>query len=106
MSFSVFSKSSARATLGSNSISACSWVKLTATLSTPGRLPSAFSIVPVHNEQCSPPIWARIRRRPGILEGSSLQEWGAVSMVAATFINDDSISIVLIFIIPSVFTAC
>src|SRR5579875_1704 len=83
MSLSVCSRSSARATLGSYSISACSWVKLTATLSTPGRLPSAFSIVPVHNEQCSPPIRARIRRRPGSLEGSSLQKRGADSMLAA-----------------------
>src|SRR6266540_1988315 len=86
MSLSVCSRSSARATLGSYSISACSCVKLTATLSTPGRLLSAFSIVPVHNEQCSPPIRARIRRRPGSLEGSSLQKRGADSTVVAVLI--------------------
>src|SRR6266849_6456208 len=83
MCLSVCSRSSACATLGSYSISACSCVKLTATLSTPGRLPSAFSIVPVHNEQCSPPIRARIRRRPGTFEGSSLQKCGVDSTVVA-----------------------
>src|SRR5260370_14696323 len=67
-------------------MSACSWVRLTATLSTPGRLPSAFSIVPVHNEQCSPPMWARIRRRPGSLDGSSLQKCGAASTAVAALI--------------------
>src|SRR5258708_22104399 len=86
MSRRVCSNCSGRATAGSYSISACSWVKLTATLSTPGRLPSAFSIVPVHNEQCSPPMCARIRRRPGSFEGSSLQKPRAVSTVVAVLI--------------------
>ena len=87
MSFSVWSKSSARATFGSYSINACSWVRLTATLSTPGRLPSAFSIVPVHSEQCSPPMRARMRRRPGKLDGSSLQKRGVDSTVVARFMT-------------------
>src|SRR6266849_4877468 len=87
MCLSVWSRSSACATLGSYSISACSCVKLTATLSTPGRRPSACSIVPVHNEQCSPPIRARMRRRPGRLEGSSLQRRGADSTVVAVLIG-------------------
>src|SRR3546814_9137947 len=66
---------------GSYSMSACSWVRLTATLSTPFCRPGAFSIVPVHSEQCSPPRRARIRDRPGRAEGSSLQSSGALSAV-------------------------
>src|SRR5262249_1899219 len=50
----------------------CSCVRLTATLSTPGSRPRAFSMVPVQSEQCSPPIRARIFRRFGLVDGSSL----------------------------------
>src|SRR5262249_17052354 len=63
---------SGRATAGSYSTSACSCVRLTATLSTPGNRPSAFSIVPVQREQWSPPIRARIFRRLALADGSSL----------------------------------
>src|SRR5439155_1855141 len=97
MSLSVWRRASARVTLGSNSISACSCVKLTATLSTPGRLPSAFSIVPVHNEQCSPPIRARIRRRPASLEGSSLQKRSADSTVIAVAVDISNSSLSITF---------
>src|SRR5713101_4473819 len=92
MSISVCSRSSARVTLGSYSMSACSWVRLTATFATPGSRLSAFSIVPVHNEQCNPPMRARIRRRPGSLDGSSLQKRGAVSTVATAFIISTSVA--------------
>ncbi len=68
-------RSSGLAIAGSYSTSACSCVRLTATLSTPGTRPSAFSIVPGHNEQCSPPMRARILFRPGLGAGSSIQGW-------------------------------
>src|SRR5258708_11242696 len=48
-------------TVGSYSTSACSWVRLTATFSTPSSRQRAFSRVPVQSEQCSPPILARKR---------------------------------------------
>src|SRR5216683_3146365 len=73
MSRNVCSKRSGRATAGSYSTSACSCVRLTATLSTPGMRPRAFSMVPVHSEQCRPPILARIFFRSGRLVGSSVQ---------------------------------
>src|SRR5260221_14313774 len=76
---------SGRATTGSYSTSACSCVRLTATLSTPGSRPSAFSMVPVQSEQWRPPIRARILRRSGRVEGSSLQGWKA-EMVAAELV--------------------
>src|SRR5579884_4143638 len=83
MSLRVLRTWSGRATCGSYSTSACSWVRLTATLSTPGRRPKAFSIVPVHSEQCSPPMRARIFLRPGRLDGSSLHSRSARSGAAA-----------------------
>src|SRR5216684_3507766 len=73
MSRSVCSNCSGRATAGSYSTSACSCVRLTATLSTPGNRPSAFSMVPVQSEQWRPPIRARTFRRSGLADGSSLQ---------------------------------
>src|SRR5579884_2315084 len=79
ISRSVPSSCSGRTSAGSYSTSACSWVRLTATRSTPGRRPSAFSIVPVHSEQWSPPIRARICFRPGRLEGSSLHRRSSVA---------------------------
>src|SRR5713101_1876916 len=80
MSRRICSKRSGRATAGSYSTSACSCVRLTATLSTPGMRPRAFSMVPVHSEQCRPPILARIVFRSGRLVGSSVQAM-AVLMV-------------------------
>src|SRR6266849_3872287 len=61
MSRSVSKNSSGRITVGLYSTSACSCVRLTATFSTPGSRPRAFSSVPVQSEQCSPPILARKR---------------------------------------------
>jgi len=40
----------------------------------PGWRPRALSIVPVQREQCSPPTRARMRRRFGVFECSSLQQ--------------------------------
>src|SRR5712691_12701531 len=72
---------------GSNSTSACSCVRLTATLWTPGSRPTAFSIVPVHSEQCSPLILARNRERPPAARPSSTQ-YGvdAVGSIVATLL--------------------
>src|SRR5712691_3496712 len=87
MSRRVCSNCSGWATAGSYSTSACSCVRLTATLSTPGSRPSAFSIVPVHREQWRPPIRARIFRRSGLAEGSSLH---GLNVVAAERLIDFS----------------
>src|SRR3546814_2855093 len=65
MSRRTWRRTSGFTTCGSNSTSACSWVRLTATVSTPFWRPSAFSMVPVQREQCSPPMRARMRARPG-----------------------------------------
>lgn len=46
----------------------------------------AFSIVPVHKEQCSPPMRALIRRSPGFSDGSSLQKRSADSAVIVVLI--------------------
>src|SRR3989442_15325655 len=73
MSFNVRRMSWGVTTAGSNSTSACSCVRLTATLWTPGNRPSAFSIVPVQSEQCSPLILARNRDRPPGARPSSTQ---------------------------------
>src|SRR5262249_33902864 len=73
MSRRVCRNCSGRATAGSYSTSACSSVRLPATLSTPRNRPSAFSIVPVQREQWSPPMRARIFRRLVLAEGSSFQ---------------------------------
>ena len=59
--------------VGSYSTRACSWVRLTATLETPGLRPRAFSSVPVHSEQCRPPMRARNRARPSAPTVSSSQ---------------------------------
>src|SRR5713101_7218769 len=72
MSRRVCSNWSGRAMAGSYSSNACSCVRLTATLSTPGNRPSAFSMVPVQREQWRPPIRARTFRRSGLPDGSSL----------------------------------
>ncbi len=67
---------------GSYSTSACSWVRLTATLSTPGLRLSAFSMVLVQSEQWSPPMRARMRARSGRFAGSSVQSRWPVDVVA------------------------
>src|SRR6266542_1919571 len=89
MSRRVCRNCSGRATAGSYSTSACSCVRLTATLSTPGNRPSAFSIVPVHREQWRPPIRARTFRRLGLADGSSLHRLD-VKVVAADILIDFS----------------
>src|SRR6266568_4698420 len=91
MSRKACSNCSGRATAGSYSTSACSCVRLTATLSTPGIRPSAFSIVPVQSEQWRPPIRARIFRRSGLADGSSLQgSNGEIVAVEAVIGNSGS----------------
>ena len=85
MSRRVPSSASGRTTAGSYSISACSCVRLTLTLSTPAWRPRAFSMVPVQSEQCSPPMRARMRARSDRLAGSSLHR-GAP---AASDVADD-----------------
>src|SRR6266545_3100981 len=87
MSRRVCNKTSGRATCGSYSTRACSWVRLTATLSTPGIRPSAFSMVPVQSEQCRPPIRARIFRRSGLAEGSSLQRLNVEAVAVEAVIS-------------------
>src|SRR5713101_2984425 len=74
MSRSVSKRSSERITVGSYSTRACSCVRLTATFSTPGSRPRAFSRVPVQSEQCNPPILARKR---ACLGSSSSAQYGA-----------------------------
>src|SRR6516164_11506935 len=86
MSRSVCRNCSGRATAGSYSTSACSWVRLTATLSTPGIRPRAFSIVPVQREQCNPPMRARIFLRFGLTEGSSVHGVKVEAVADAMFI--------------------
>src|SRR5215472_15380110 len=78
---------SGRATAGSYSTNACSCVRLTATLSTPGNRPSAFSIVPVQREQWRPPMRARIFRRFALADGSSLHSSNAEAAVAEPVIE-------------------
>src|SRR5215467_4227712 len=86
MSRRVCRNCSGRATAGSYSTSACSCVRLTATLSTPGNRPSAFSIVPVQSEQWRPPMRARIFRRFALADGSSLHGVKPEAVCVATFI--------------------
>src|SRR2546422_9617136 len=87
MSFSVRRRSGGVMTAGSNPTSACSCVRLTATLWTPGSRPTAFSIVPVQSEQCSPLILARNRERPPGARPSSTQYGAdAVGSIVATLL--------------------
>src|SRR6516164_9851592 len=86
MSRRVCRNCSGRATAGSYSTSACSCVRLTATLSTPGNRPSAFSMVPVPREQRRPPMRARIFRRFALVDGSSLHGLKLEVVCTAIFI--------------------
>src|SRR3989442_6446307 len=87
MSFNVRRMSWGVTAAGSNSTSARSCARLTATLWTPGRRPSAFSIVPVQSEQCSPLILARNRERPlGVRPSSTQYGVDALGSIVATLL--------------------